>query len=167
MMIDRLVFGFDNKLLLGADVNSTYFIRDRGFPSASIADYVDAWNPNQSYWGVYPGEWPIRRSPTRIDNYAALFEDVLALCSDLKLVTGARYEFERLDRVNYNQNGTFSNTTSFRRNFHPFNFRVGNLRCDQGDLALWSIYDSEGPDRLCDLCRQRDPELESEQLAPI
>lgn len=140
MTVDRPILGLDNKFLLGADVNSTHFIRDRGFPSASIADYVDAWNPNQGAWGLYAGEWPIRRSPTRIDDYAALFEDVLTLRPDLKLVTGARYEFERLDRVNYNQNGTFSNTTSFRRNFHPFNFRVGMIYDVTKDLSLYGQY---------------------------
>ncbi|OBS52990.1 TonB-dependent receptor [Methylosinus sp. 3S-1] len=140
MTVDRPILGFDNKFLLGSDVNSTHFVRDRGFPSAAIADFVDAWNPSQGAWGVYPGEWPIRRSPTRIDDYAGLFEDVLTLRPDLKLVTGARYEFQRLDRVNYNQNGTFAASSSFRRNYHPFNFRVGAIYDVTNDLSLYGQY---------------------------
>jgi iron complex outermembrane receptor protein len=138
--VDRPIFGFDNKFLVGADTNFTHFVRDRGFPNADYADYVDAWNPTQGSWGVFPGEYPIRRAPTRVDDYAGLFEDVLTLRPDLKLVTGARYEFERLDRVNYNQNGTFSATTSFRRNFHPFNFRVGLIYDVTRDVSVYGQY---------------------------
>jgi iron complex outermembrane receptor protein len=138
--VDHPILGFENKFLLGADINFTHFIRDRGFPTAAIADYVDAWNPSQGSWGVFPGEWPIRRSPTRIDDYAGLFEDVLTLRPDLKLVTGARYDFERLDRVNYNQDGSFAAGSSFRRNFHPFNFRAGLIYDVSQDVSVYGQY---------------------------
>jgi len=138
--VDHPIFGFDNTFLLGADVNFTHFIRDSGFPTAAIADYVDAWNPSQGSLGVYPGSYPVRRAPTRFDDYAGLFEDVLSLRPDLKLVTGARYDFERLDRVNYNQNGLFNPNTSFRRNFHPFNFRVGLIYDVTQDLTVYGQY---------------------------
>jgi iron complex outermembrane receptor protein len=138
--VDRPILGFDNKLLLGADVNFTHFIRDRGFPDAEFADSVDAWNPSRGARGVFEGEWPIRRAPTNIEDYAGLFEDVLSLRSDLKLVTGARYDFERLERDNYNQNGSFNANASFRRNFHPFNFRVGMIYDVDRDISVYGQY---------------------------
>lgn len=138
--IDHDLFGFKNKALIGADLSTTHFVRDRGFPDAGFADFVVAWNPSQRSLGIFPGEYPIRRSPTRVDRYAGLFEDVLQLTPALKLVTGARYEFERLDRVNYNQDGTFNPRTSFRRNFHPFNFRAGAIYDLTSDVSVYGQY---------------------------
>jgi iron complex outermembrane recepter protein len=134
------VFGLNNKAVIGVDVNRTEFIRDRGFPSATYADYVDAWAPNQGSFGAFPGEFPVKRSPTYIDDFAVLFEDVLTVVPGLRFVTGARYELQNLDRENFNQDGSFSASSSFRAQYHPFNLRAGLIYDVTKDIALYGQY---------------------------
>lgn len=138
--VDHELLGIKNRVLVGADLSSLHFTRHAGFPDAWYADYVNPWNPNPGSFGNFPGLWPMRRTGARVDRYAGLFEDVLELLPHLKLVTGARYEFERLDRVNYNQDGTFNPDTGFRRNFRPFNFRVGAIYDVTRDISLYGQY---------------------------
>lgn len=133
------IFNMDNKFLLGSDLSTIHFLRDSGSASGT-PDWVNPWDPNQGVFGAYRGLYPITRRPTRIDDYAGLFEDALSILPQLKLVTGGRYDFERLDRVNYSQLDVFNATTSFRRNFHPWNFRVGAVYDITPDLSVYGQY---------------------------
>ena len=72
-----------------------------------------------------PGPIVPRASPTRWNDYAAFFEDVVDVTSALKLVTGGRYDRLALDRQNFGPDGTFDPTTSFTKTFQATNWRIG------------------------------------------
>jgi iron complex outermembrane receptor protein len=112
------LFGFDNKVVVGADYSHLNFVRSRGFPDG---DSVDPLNPDPGLFG------PIvkRVSPTRWDQVALFGEDVLNLTPSLKLVTGLRAERLFLTRENFNVDGSFNTGTSFKRTYKLFNWRAG------------------------------------------
>lgn len=112
------VFGLANQLVVGVDYSHLDFVRSRGFPDG---DSVDPFHPNPGLFGpVVP-----RVSPTKWDDTAVFFEDVLSLTDQLKLVTGSRYDYLALDRKNFNADGSFNAASSFSRTFQPVTYRVG------------------------------------------
>ena len=95
------VFGLKNTFVFGFDVSHLNFDRVRGFPNN---DLVTLNNPSPGLFGplLQPGEITPRQSPTRWNDYALFFEDVLDLAPSLKVVTGGRYDRLELERQNYN-----------------------------------------------------------------
>lgn len=114
----RDLFGLKNKLVVGIDYNHLDFRRARGFPDG---DSVDPFNPARGSFGPLVE----RVAPTHWDDTAAFFEDVLDLTSNLKLVTGARYDYLALDRQNFRVDGSFNAASSFKRVYEPVTYRVG------------------------------------------
>jgi iron complex outermembrane receptor protein len=113
-----MLFGHANTFVLGADYSHLNFVRSRGFPNG---DSVDPFNPSPGLFGpIVP-----RASPTRWNDYAGFFEDVVDVTSALKLVTGGRYDRLALDRQNFGPDGTFDPTTSFTKAYEASNWRVG------------------------------------------
>ncbi len=110
--------GMANQLVVGFDYSHLDFVRSRGFPDG---DSVDPFKPRPGVFGPV-----VRRiSPTKWDDVAVFFEDILSLTDSLKLVTGGRYDSLDLDRKNFNANGSFNAGSSFSRTYHPFTYRVG------------------------------------------
>lgn len=117
------VFGLPNTAVVGFDYSHLSFDRKRGFPDN---DLVDPFNPSPGLFGplLQPGELVPRDSPTRWNDYAAFFEDVVDLTSQIKLVTGLRYDRLELDRLNFNTQGT-ELANGFSQNYSSTNWRVG------------------------------------------
>ena len=138
--VQNQILGFDNKYTVGLDASYLQFIRDSGFPSADFADFVNPYAVNQGKFGSFPGEFPPKHSPTHITDVAAFAEDVFSVTKALKLVTGVRYEYYKLDRDNYTQNGTFNATTSFDTTYHPNNYRVGLVYDLLPELTLYGQF---------------------------
>ena len=112
------VLGRPNQLVVGFDYSHLDFSRARGFPDG---DSVDPFNPRPGTFGPV-----VRRvSPTKWDDTAVFFEDILSLTDQLKLVTGGRYDNLDLDRKNFNANGSFNAGSSFARTYQPFTYRLG------------------------------------------
>lgn len=112
------LFGRPNQLVVGFDYSHLDFVRSRGFPDG---DSVDPFNPAAGSFGPV-----VRRvSPTKWDDTAVFFEDILSVTDKLKLVTGGRYDNLDLDRKNFNANGSFNAGSSFSRTYQPFTYRVG------------------------------------------
>lgn len=112
------VFGRPNQLVVGFDYSHLDFSRARGFPDG---DSVDPFKPVRGTFGPV-----VRRvSPTRWDDTAVFFEDILSVTDQLKIVTGGRYDNLDLDRKNFNANGTFNAGSSFSRTYQPFTYRLG------------------------------------------
>ena len=112
------LFGRPNQLVVGFDYSHLDFVRARGFPDG---DSVDPFNPRPGTFGPV-----VRRvSPTKWDDTAVFFEDILSLTERLKLVTGGRYDNLDLDRKNFNANGSFNAGSSFSRTYQPFTYRLG------------------------------------------
>jgi iron complex outermembrane receptor protein len=128
------LFGLNNKTTVGADYTHIDFERRRGFPNG---DSVDLFNPTPGFYGTSDFA---RRSPTKIETVAAFAEDALNLTNDLKLVTGLRYENFNLNRQNFNADGSFDPTTSFERDFHPFNYRAGLIYDVTPTVSLYGQY---------------------------
>ncbi|WP_394763937.1 TonB-dependent receptor [Phenylobacterium sp.] len=118
LTIAHPIGGLQNKLVVGFDYSHLDFSRERGFPDG---DSVDPFHPSPGLFGpIAP-----RRSPTKWDDTAVFFEDILSLTPQLKLVTGGRYDNLDLDRKNFNANGSFNAGSSFARSYHPATYRVG------------------------------------------
>ncbi|WP_309605638.1 TonB-dependent receptor [Phenylobacterium sp.] len=112
------VFGMKNQLVVGVDYSHLDFKRSRGFPDG---DSVDPFHPNPGLFGpVAP-----RVAPTKWDDTAVFFEDILNITDQLKLVTGSRYDYLSLDRKNFNVDGSFNAGSSFSRVYEPVTYRVG------------------------------------------
>ena len=112
------VFGMKNQLVVGIDYSHLDFKRSRGFPDG---DSVDPFNPSPGLFGpVAP-----RVAPTKWDDTAVFFEDILSITDQLKLVTGSRYDYLSLDRKNFNVDGSFNAGSSFSRAYEPVTYRVG------------------------------------------
>ena len=112
------LFGRLNQLVVGFDYSHLDFSRARGFPDG---DSVDPFNPRPGTFGPV-----VRRvSPTKWDDTAVFFEDILSVTDRLKLVTGGRYDNLDLDRKNFNANGSFNAGSSFSRTYQPFTYRLG------------------------------------------
>lgn len=113
------VFGLKNKLNIGIDYSHLDFHRKRGFPNG---DEVDPFNPTPGLFGSRDGA---RTAPTQWDDPAFFFEDILNVTDSLKLVTGFRYDYLSLTRLNYGPDGAFEPSQSFKRVFQPVTYRVG------------------------------------------
>jgi iron complex outermembrane receptor protein len=112
------VFGMKNQLVVGVDYSHLDFARGRGFPDG---DSVDPFNPSAGLFGpIVP-----RVSPTKWDDTAVFFEDILSITDQLKLVTGSRYDYLALDRKNFNADGSFNAGSSFSHVYEPVTYRVG------------------------------------------
>ncbi len=136
---DYEIFGLKNRTTAGLDMLALNFHRARGFPDAQYADYVDPFNPAQGSFGSFPGEYPQKESPTYIQNIAALFEDALDLTSQLKLVTGARKEWLRVDRQFLNTDGS-ENSSSFTKIFLPFSYRAGLVYAIRPTITFYGLW---------------------------
>ena len=117
------IFGMANTAVVGIDYSHLNFNRIRGFPNN---DLVDPFNPSPGLFGplLEPGDLTERQSPTRWNDYAAFFEDVIDLAPGLKLVTGGRYDRLDLIRQNYNTQGV-EMTNGFSEDYTSANWRVG------------------------------------------
>lgn len=112
------LFGMQNQLVVGIDYSHLDFKRARGFPDG---DSVDPFHPNPGLFGpVVP-----RVAPTKWDDTALFFEDILSITDKLKLVTGSRYDYLSLDRKNFNVDGSFNAASSFSAVYEPVTYRVG------------------------------------------
>ena len=134
------LFGHKNQFTLGVAGYHIDFVRDRGFPNAQYADYVNALNPVQGSFGNFPGQFPITQAPTYISDAGLYGEDVVNLLPHLKLVTGARGDWFYLVRNNDFQNGSFNAATSFRATYHPFNYRAGLVYDVTPDVTTYAAY---------------------------
>jgi iron complex outermembrane receptor protein len=117
--ISRPLFGLVNKLNVGIDYSHLDFLRARGFPDS---DYVDPFNPNPGLFGSTSNP---RLSPTYWNDTAAFFEDILSVTSQLKLITGFRYDYFTLARQNYGPTGQFQQGSSFTGIYQPTTYRIG------------------------------------------
>ncbi len=113
------LFGFKNKLNVGVDFNHLDFLRARGFPDN---DEVDPFHPNAGLFGSTANP---RLSPTYWNDTAVFFEDIFSVTEQLKLITGARYDYFTLVRQNYGPTGAFQPGSSFKGTYEPATFRVG------------------------------------------
>lgn len=134
------LFGLANKISGGYDFYGISFLRSRGFPNATYADWVDPLNPVQGVYGNYPGDFPSRVSPTKITDNAGYFEDALNLSRKLILVTGIRFENLYLDRMNYSASGTLQAGSSFSGTYHPVNYRVGAVYNFKPGLVVYGQF---------------------------
>lgn len=116
--ITHPVAGLDNTFVAGLDYSHLDFVRQRGFPDG---DSVDPFHPSPGLFGPIVA----RVSPTKWDDTAVFFEDILSLTPDIKLVTGARFDNLALNRQNFNVDGSFNAGSSFKRTYQPFTYRVG------------------------------------------
>ena len=107
-----------NKLVAGVDYSHLDFIRRRGFPDG---DSVDPFSPSPGLFGALAE----RRSPTTWNDLALFFEDALDLSSQLKFVTGGRFDTLDLDRKNYSATGALLATSSFKKSFRSTTWRAG------------------------------------------
>jgi len=123
--LTRKLFGLQNKLSGGFQYYNVSFLRSRGFPNATYADYVDPFNPSRGSYGNFAGDFPSRVSPTTLNDRAGFFEDALTLTRGLTLVTGIRFESVYLNRLNFLQNGTLQASTSFSNTYNATNYRAG------------------------------------------
>lgn len=117
------LFGMANTAVGGFDYSHLNFNRVRGFPNN---DLVDPFNPSPGLFGplLQPGDLVPRASPTRWNDYAAFFEDVIDLVPAMKLVTGARYDRLELVRENFNTQGA-ELANGFSETYTSTNWRVG------------------------------------------
>ena len=117
------VFGLPNTVVGGFDYSHLNFNRVRGFPDG---DSVDPFNPSPGLFGplLQPGDLVPRDSPTRWNDYAAFFEDVVDLGAPVKLVTGARYDRLELNRQNFDTQGK-ELANGFTQTYSSTNWRVG------------------------------------------
>ncbi len=138
--ISNQIFGMTNRVTFGIDGSYLQFIRSRGFPNATFADYTSLLAPDQGNFGNFPGLFPQRQSPSSIADIAGLFEDALDLTRSLKFVTGVRTEWLRLDRLNFNQDGTENYATGFNETLNPTNFRVGLVYSPTDYATLYASY---------------------------
>ncbi len=134
------IFGLQNQYTIGGNAYHIDFVRDRGFPDAQYADYVNAYDPSQGSFDNFPGDFPIKQAPTHISDAGVYAEDVLNLTTSLKLVTGARYDWFYLVRDNFNQNGAFNPNSSFRVTFHPNNYRAALVYDVNKDVTVYGGY---------------------------
>lgn len=143
---DFSVLGFKNRLIIGGDAYYLRFIRNRGFPSADYADSVSLSDPEKTALGAFPGEYPFKKSPTTMVQAGVFMEDVVTFRDDLRLVGGFRYDWLSLDRQNYNQNGQFAASSSFKGHYNPNNFRIGPVYDLTKNVSLYGVYTtSEDP----------------------
>jgi iron complex outermembrane recepter protein len=123
------LFRLNNRFVGGYEFYNISFIRSSGFPNGGspygFVDFVDPLHPVRGLYGDYPGDFPSKVSPTKIEDNAGFFEDALDVTSRLKLVIGLRGESFYLDRLNYSKTGVFNSSTSFARTFQPLNYRAG------------------------------------------
>ncbi|MBE7209589.1 MAG: TonB-dependent receptor [Gluconacetobacter diazotrophicus] len=138
--LDGHVFGLANRVVVGVDGYYLRFIRNSGFPDAQYADAVPLVDPVRGEYGTFPGDLPSRKSPTTIGNVAGFAEDVLSVTPRLRLVTGYRYDWLRLERSNYTPGGSFNAATSFSGTYHPDNGRVGVVWEPRQDLSLYASW---------------------------
>jgi iron complex outermembrane receptor protein len=117
------LFGLRNTAVVGFDYSHLNFDRVRGFPDN---DLVDPFNPSPGLFGplLQPGERVSRDSPTRWNDYAAFLEDVVDLTSQIKLVSGLRYDRLELDRLNFNTQGV-ELANGFSQTYSSTNWRMG------------------------------------------
>jgi iron complex outermembrane recepter protein len=134
------IFGLTNKVSAGDDFYHISFLRRRGFPDATYADWVDPLNPAQGVYGDFPGDFPSRVSPTKLTDNAGYFEDALNLSRKLILVTGIRFENLYLDRRNYRANGAFQAGSSFSGTYHPVNYRAGAVYNFKPGLVVYGQF---------------------------
>jgi iron complex outermembrane receptor protein len=134
------IFGLQNQYTIGGNAYHIDFVRDRGFPDAQYADYVNAYDVNQGSFGDFPGDFPIKQAPTHISDAGIYAEDVLNLTSALKLVVGGRYDWFYLVRDNFNQNGAYNANSSFRITFHPNNYRAALVYDINPDVTVYGGY---------------------------
>lgn len=138
--IDLTFLGLKNRFVIGGDAYYLRFIRNRGFPDADYADSVSLTDPEGGTLGVFPGEYPYRKSPTTMIDTGLFLEDALQINRRLRLVGGFRYDWLSLDRQNYNQNGRFNASTSFEGHYHPSNFRAGPVFDLSPQISLYGVY---------------------------
>ncbi|AFW02433.1 outer membrane siderophore receptor [Gluconobacter oxydans] len=137
---DFRVFGMKNRLVVGGDAYYVRLIRNRGFPSADYADSVSLTDPERTSTGSFTGEYPYTKSPTTMVDAGIFMEDVLTIRDNLRVVGGFRYDWLKLDRQNYRQNGTFNAETSFKGTYHPANFRIGPVYDLTDNISLYGVY---------------------------
>lgn len=140
LLIVNEIFSHTNRATVGVEGSYLQFIRSRGFPDATYADFVNPYALSQGQFGSFPGEFPQSQFPTHIADVAGMAEDALNITRHLKLVTGLRYEWLDLVRDNYRQDGSFNAATSFRSTYHPFNYRVGLVYDVSRDVSLYTQF---------------------------
>jgi iron complex outermembrane recepter protein len=112
------VFSRKNTFVVGLDYNKTDWGRTRGFVAA---DSVDPLNPSLGTFGSVP----LRSLPTFWTSESLFLENVFDVTEDFKLILGGRHDRLDLDRQNFNFDGSFNPTTSFRRDYKTTNGRLG------------------------------------------
>ena len=109
----------EHKLSLGLDYARTEFERARGFPDG---DSVDPYLPAAGLFGPLDK----RLSPTRIDEFAVLAEDTIFLNDNWHVSFGLRKDFIDTTRDNFDENGDFISSDSFKRTFKPTSYRLAS-----------------------------------------
>lgn len=137
---DFHLFGMKHRLVVGGDAYYVRLIRNRGFPDANYADSVSLASPERTQTGSFAGEYPYTKSPTTMVDAGIFMEDVLTIRDNFRVVGGFRYDWLKLDRQNYRQNGTFNAGTSFKGTYHPANFRIGPVYDLTDNISLYGVY---------------------------
>lgn len=128
--------GIDNTVVAGFDVNQIRLTYSNDFGSDVQEDTVNAYqfNPGTFYdtQGIAP------RYRTRTDEYAFFAEDRLKLGAKLSLVTGIRYEHDRIQR--WTINSATSETQVLTKNLHNTTWRVGTVYQPVPTVSLYAQY---------------------------
>jgi iron complex outermembrane recepter protein len=132
---DTRVFGLENRasLYLQASSNKITFkqMDDGGFPQ----DSVNVVGPDPGLYG--PIDFDTRNS--RLDDYAAAFEDRLKLTSAFALIGGVRVDDLRLARDGINSDGTIPTGQPFTKTWTPVSYRAAYTYEPIPNLMFYSM----------------------------
>lgn len=132
---DTRVFGLENRasLYLQASSNKITFkqMDDGGYPQ----DFVSVVGPDPGLYG--PVDFDTRNS--RLDDYAAAFEDRLKLTSAFALIGGIRVDDLRLARDGINSDGTIPTGQPFTKNWTPVSYRAAYTYEPIPNLMFYSM----------------------------
>ncbi len=128
--IRSVLFGQDNQLSLGFDINRASFLHRHDAYTGSAAP-VDPFHPQPGHYfsaGPY-----LPRARNRAQQYALFAEDRLALSDRWSLVAGARFDHARLSREDL-----AAGTDAFERRYAHVGWRLGSVYQLRPALSLYA-----------------------------
>jgi iron complex outermembrane receptor protein len=136
MSFDSWIFGMQNRFAtqLQASSNKITFKQDDngGFPQDNVAVI----SPDPGTYGLI--SFDTRNS--RLDDYAASFEDRLKVTSAFALIGGVRVEDFRLARDGVNADGTIPTGQPFTKTWAPVSYRAAYTYEPIPNLMFYSMY---------------------------
>ncbi|MGB6104052.1 MAG: TonB-dependent receptor [Pusillimonas sp.] len=134
---DGSLFGLDNKVSVGFDVNASTFRHSNNTYTGSSPS-VDPYDPAPGYF--HSDQPTIPRYRNKADQYALFIEDRLALTSSWSVLAGLRYDHTELTREDL-----LADSTAFKRTYSDIGWRIGTVYDLTPDLAVYGQY-SEAAD---------------------